>query len=345
MINLIIKDSLYLDKYTFIQEDKYKLGSGAFSTVYKGTYYGKNRNILKNGDSVAIKVLWHLKKNIKKSQIDNEIDIINILMKNPHYNTIHFYDVITKDDYTYIIMEHCDFYDLKHYSKTPLIEGMVRFWFCQLANGLKHLYQLNILHRDIKLRNILLTNNRKTLKIADFGLAKKVDNINDDIQSNSVFDTICGSPMYMAPEIIRDKFYGWKSDIFSLGILLYELLYGFNPYGKFEKIEQIQYMKENSKICIPPENSQNTNKKVSSECIKLLKGLLQIDVNKRMSWDEFFNNSWIKKFDSEIEGFNSSYAKNNMENSIDSNISDDSEELEIIDNYYGDKMTFNMDSE
>lgn len=337
-----------LGNYTFIQDDKYKLGSGAFSTVYKGKYVGKTRNNLKNNDDVAIKVLWHLKKNVKKMQIDNEVNIINTLMKNPHYNIIHFYDVITKDDYTYIIMEYCDFHDLKHYTGGAKIEGVVHFWFCQLANGLKHLYQLNILHRDIKLQNILLTNNRKTLKIGDFGLAKKMDMINDNIQSNSLFDTICGSPMYMAPEIIRDKIYGWKSDLFSIGVLLYEMLYGFNPYGKFKGLEQIQYIKENSKICIPPENSQNTNKDVSNDCVQLLSGLLQIDVNKRMTWDDFFNNPWIKTFDKIIEELDDSYIKNHINDPYEDDNLD--EELEIIDGYYSEKFIndtnkciFNMD--
>jgi serine/threonine-protein kinase ULK2 len=329
-----------LDKYTFIPNNENKLGSGGFSVVYKGTYIGEPNKFLQTNDNVAIKVLSHIKN--KKKFIDNEVNIIEILKKNPHYNIIQFYDVIVMDNCTHIIMEYCEYNNLSAYVKGPIIEGMVNFWFSQLAFGLQHLYNLNILHRDIKLKNIMLTNNRKVIKIADFGLAKKVDIMSNNIKSNSLFDTICGSPLYMAPEIIRDKYYGWKSDIFSLGILLYELLYGYNPFNECECKEQIQFMKENVKICIPPEKNKNTNKQVSTDCINLLKGLLQIDVNKRITWEDFFNNKWVNKYDEIMEGLNNEYIKKYIKAETQNS------NFQIIDDYYSENnsdinLMFKMD--
>ena len=94
--------------------------------------------------------------------------------------------------------------------------------FKELISGLKYLYELNICHRDLKPQNILLDENY-TIKISDFGLAR----LNNE---NNLMDTICGSPIYMAPEIMKYNKYDNKADIWSLGIIFYELLTGRTPF-------------------------------------------------------------------------------------------------------------------
>lgn len=164
-------------------------------------------------------------------------------------------------------MEYCDSGDLRTYLKKPIKEKWCQFFFCQLANGLKYLDKYNILHRDIKPKNILLTNKKKVLKIADFGFAKK--------QSKNIklHETICGSPLYMAPEIMENNKYNNQTDLWSIGMILYEMLYGFHPYESCKNIRQLLSMIDHGIIEIPPKNTQNKN--ISIECLDLLQKLLQ----------------------------------------------------------------------
>lgn len=308
--------NIQIGEYIFDKTDINKLGKGGFSEVYGGIYVGYSKDNINKGDKVAIKILT--KEKNKQKYVDNEINIINILRKNPHYNIVNFYDIIKKDDTVYIIMEYCDSHDLIHYTGNPIMEQYVQFYFCQLANGLKHLNKLNIYHRDIKPRNLLLTENKKILKIADFGLAKINEDVNYQTQSNSLFDTICGSPMHMAPEIRKDRLYGFKTDLWSIGIILYELLYGFHPFGNCKTIEQLQNMVETTIIKIPPEPSLNKNKNVSSECLLLLKGLLQTNAYNRLTWNDFFSHEWITKYDDILSEKNNDIVNNsNIDESSD----------------------------
>ena len=184
-------------------------------------------------------------------------------------------------------MEYCDCGDLRLYLKKPIKEKWCNFFFNQLATGLKYLNKYNILHRDIKPRNILLTNNRKILKIADFGFAKQNE------KKISLYNTICGSPLYMAPEIMEYNNYNNQTDLWSIGMILYEMLYGKHPFDSCKTFRDLLDMIENSTIEIPPKNTKNTN--VSAECIDLLQRLLQKTVLNRLTWDEFFGHPWFNK--------------------------------------------------
>lgn len=261
------------------------LGRGSFSEVYKGIYIGINTKYIKYKDHVAIKIINTHKMNYKSLEIiEDEINIMNMIKYNPHPNIVECYDVIRKQNSIYIIMEFCDSGDLRTLLRKPIKELYTQFFFSQLVNGLKFLDKHNIVHRDIKPRNILLTNQRRVLKIADFGFAKRSNEA-------SLYDTICGSPMYMAPEIMNKNKYNKQTDLWSIGIMLYEMLFGFHPYKSCKSYNEIKSKNnENVEIEIPPKNTKN---KISNECKSLLTKLLQKDAKKRITWKDFFNHPWL----------------------------------------------------
>lgn len=151
-----------------------------------------------------------------------------------------------------------------HRKKKKFNEDDAKFYGSQVFLGLDYLHNVDILYRDLKPENILLTN-KGYLKIADFGFAKKV-------QGRTL--TLCGTPEYLAPEIIQSKPYGSGVDWWAFGVLLYEFVAGNSPFYQFSHDEMLMY----SKICdgeykVPTHFSQNLK--------HLVTNLLQVDVTKR----------------------------------------------------------------
>ena len=277
-----------IGKYEYGITDSYFLGEGAFSKVYLGRYTGLTNRYIKKDSQVAIKIINDLKLNEKSLKIlEDEILIMNIIKNDPHDNIVLCYDIFREDNKTYIVMEYCNSGDMRNILVgKPIKEVYVKFYFKQLVNGLKYLYDKKILHRDIKPRNILLSDNKKVLKIADFGFAKQSVIYSQDF----LYDTICGSPLYMAPEIMT-KAYNNQTDLWSVGMILYEMLYGQHPFSHCKNIPDLQ-SEISRELYIPPLNNTNTN--VTPECLDLLTKLLQKNVGKRITWEEFFKNNWTE---------------------------------------------------
>jgi serine/threonine-protein kinase ULK/ATG1 len=191
-------------------------------------------------------------------------------------------------------MEYCDSGDMRGILKKPIKEKYAQFYFSQLANGLRYLYNNNIVHRDIKPRNILLTSNRRVLKIADFGFARQV------AQENHMYQTVCGSPLYMAPEIIKKSDYNNQTDLWSLGMILFEILYGFHPFHNCKSIPELKSVISNEEIIIPPVDTRN---EVSEECLDFLRKLLQKDVLHRFTWEQFFDHPWVRSLEDDKKNY------------------------------------------
>lgn len=270
-----------------------ELGSGSFSRVYLGKYIGSGTRYIGKNKTVAVKVIdtGNLNDHALKI-IEDEIEIMELIKENPHPNIVECYDTIRLNKKILIIMEYCDSGNLKTIIKKPIKEKWIQFYFSQLANGLKYLDHHNIIHRDFKPKNILLTNRRKFLKIADFGFARKSN-------QDSLYDTMCGSPLYMAPEIMRNNYYNKKVDLWSIGWILFEMLYGYHPGSTCKKFDQWKEKLHTMNIQIPPPNSRNNE--VSEDCLNLLRRLLQIDSKHRMTWDEFFEYPWINLYATEVK--------------------------------------------
>lgn len=258
------------DNYVMINE---KISSGSFSTIYKG-FHKLNKNI------VAIKKITTTKKLDK--YIENEVKIMSKLK---HNNIIELYKTFTKLDHIYLILEYCENGDLSSYIKeNKLLENQVNTIFIQIVNGIEYLHVNQILHRDLKPHNILI-GLHNTIKICDFGFACYYNNIDN---------SLCGSPFYMAPEMLRKEKYDIKIDIWSLGILLYQLLTNEIPY-KSKTIKDLVDELEMNHIVIPDKLN------ISMECIHLLNGLLQQNINDRLDYPDLFNHRWIMGSSKPIE--------------------------------------------
>lgn len=260
---------------TFLIKDyvvsRKRIGKGSFSTIYKAFRTKDNKEY-------AIKEIIIDKKSIK-STVKREF---LVLKKLDHPNIVKLHDLIIDTSYNniYFVFDYFKMGDLaKFLNNKPLKEKYCKKYSKQLATGLKYLYDNNILHRDLKPQNILLTDDLN-IKIADFGFARKVD-------KNMLLNTLCGSPMYMAPEIINKQDYSIKSDLWSVGIIIYQMIYGHVP---FEVTNFVQLIK---KINNEQINYENPNIEISNECLALIKNLLQVEVDMRISWDDFFYNVWF----------------------------------------------------
>jgi len=270
-------------KFEIIGEYKYQpipIGHGSFSMVYKGEH-------IESGKVVAIKKINITFNNgFNREKIEKEIEIMKSLK---HKNIVQLYESLY-DNYNsvFLIMEYCDGGNLSQFlNKKPLKEKYVKEFMNQICSAVKYLYQHKILHRDIKPQNIMMID-KKTIKLTDFGFAK-----NFQSDEETMAQTICGSPIYMAPEIIKCNQYSIKTDLWSIGVILYEMVIGRPPYKAHNHLELIHKI-DKEPIYFPIAIL------VSHECRELINGLLQKDPNKRISWKTFFAHPWFSKIDQEL---------------------------------------------
>ena len=215
-----------------------------------------------------------LMKEENKKQIYNEATIMKKLI---HPNVISFKDVFkdTKLDYFYIVMEYADDGDLnkkirqqqQKISKEKYFkEEKILKYFYQICKGIEYIHSKNVIHRDIKSQNIFLTKNG-TIKIGDFGIAKTLAHTN----SNAM--TVIGTPYYFSPEIINGEPYNYKTDIWSLGVVLYEMCCLKLPFDS-NNIAQLS-------MKILRGNYDPIPFKFSKEMHSIVKRMLNVDQNKR----------------------------------------------------------------
>uniref|UniRef100_A0A3P9LMM2 non-specific serine/threonine protein kinase n=1 Tax=Oryzias latipes TaxID=8090 RepID=A0A3P9LMM2_ORYLA len=267
-------------KFEFSRKDL--IGHGAFAVVFKG------RHKEKHGWEVAVKCIN--KKNLAKSQslLGKEIKILKELK---HGNIVRLLDYQEIGGCVYLVMEYCNGGDLAEYlhSKGTLSEDTIRVFLRQIAQAMKVLQSKGILHRDLKPQNILLCHpeGRKSssinasIKIADFGFARH-------LQTNTMAATLCGSPMYMAPEVIMSQNYDAKADLWSIGTIMYQCLTGKAPFHASSPQELRLFYESNTTLLpsIPKETSPNLR--------HLLLGLLQRNHKERITFDEFFHHPFLE---------------------------------------------------
>ena len=273
----------YINEY-FIRNDNYPksqvsfykfgrlIGRGAFGKVNLGLH-------ILTGRIVAIKSFNKnkLKNERAKAKIYHEIN----LMKNLRHSSVaNILDTFETKNYILIIMENIAGGDLLTFVKkrTKLNEKMSKCIFKQLLLAIKYIHSKNIVHRDIKLDNVLIDLNN-TIKLCDFGVGKM-------IQDKEILLDQCGTPAYIAPEILANKGYdGFGVDVWSSGVVLYTMLSGSVPF-KANNLNDLQHM------IITGDFKEIHG--VTKECNDLLHKLLQINPKKRITIDEALNHPWIQ---------------------------------------------------
>ncbi|XP_052741290.1 uncharacterized protein LOC112046190 isoform X2 [Bicyclus anynana] len=283
---LVKMEVIQVGEYEFTKQDI--IGHGAFAMVYKGR---KRKN---PSQSVAVKVVT--KKGIQKASeiLVKEIKILRELTALHHTNLVAMHDCMDSPAYVYVVMEYCNGGDLADYLQANrlLSEGTIRTFLRQLAEAMRAIHAKGIVHRDLKPQNILLTHSvmpprtphptEITLKIADFGFARFLEEGNMAV-------TLCGSPMYMAPEVIMSLKYDAKADLWSLGTIVYQCLTGKAPFQATTPHE-LKAFYENS-VDLQPKMPSGT----SPELCNLLIGLLRRNARERMPFEVFFNHPFLQR--------------------------------------------------
>ena len=207
------------DKYVITTE---LLGQGSYAKVYRG-YMKANPNI-----KIAVKVIELLGKSSNPKFLQTLDREINILRRFNHPNIIQIYDVVRLTDKMYIFLEICEHGDLKklitEQKQKTFPENQVVAILSQIVESFKVMYENNVIHRDLKPANILIQKN--TYKISDFGFAREIFCGMDEPASFTRY----GSPLYMSPQILKGTPFSSKCDVWSLGIIAYQMLYGKTPW-------------------------------------------------------------------------------------------------------------------
>ncbi|KAJ3319669.1 Protein kinase [Boothiomyces sp. JEL0866] len=247
-----------------------KIGQGASGSVYIAK---DNRT----GEKVAIKQM-DLAAQPRKELLVNEI---YVMKDSNHPNIVNYRDSFLVRNDLLVVMELMEGGPLTDViEKNKLNETQIATITLESLKGLQHLHQRNIIHRDIKSDNVLL-NARGHVKITDFGFCAKLS------ADRSKRATMVGTPYWMAPEVVKQKEYGVKVDVWSLGIMVIEMIEGEPPYLEEEPLKALYLIATNGtpKLKNPS--------KVSSACKSLLERSLEVEVAKRATTDELLSHPFL----------------------------------------------------
>ncbi len=278
--NYYIKNKEYPETTLEYYKIGRSIGHGGFGKVNLSLH-------ILSGRIVAIKSINKKKGIYSKKNILYEIKLMKKLRG--HKNVVKLFEKFENKNYTFIVMENIMGGNLLQTVKkmTKLTENQSKNIFKQLIETLKYIHSKNIVHRDIKPHNILLTLDNQ-IKICDFGVGK-------EITKGTLVNETCGTPAYIAPELLYNKpFDPFKSDIWSCGVVLYFMLTGFVPF----KGDNDNELHNNIIKGIYPYIDN-----ISLECNDLIKNILEVNPDKRFNLNDILNHSWLKDFDLKKNNF------------------------------------------
>ena len=308
-IKQLITPGIFINNYKYLPEydiSNFKkefqgiipveLGIGSYGHVYLVTNKFNNKKY-------ALKVI---NKN-KLMQIyadcrlvQNEVEIHSKLN---HPNIIRLYSMKETNNEIQILLEYAqngNLFDI--IQKNNGLDELKAFeYFIQIVNAVYFLHQNNIIHRDIKPENILIGEN-DVLKLCDFGWAKEL-NVNKRA-------TFCGTMEYMAPEIVGSEMYDFSVDIWSLGILLYELIMGHSPFRSKSKKDRNVMIKIKKHDLV-----FDKDKNISKECIDLINKLLEVNPETRLKIKDIFEHPFILANENKIKKNKISHRKESLDDS------------------------------
>ncbi|XP_060208235.1 CBL-interacting serine/threonine-protein kinase 5-like [Lycium barbarum] len=263
--------------------EKYEIGKLLGKGTFAKVYYGKE---LETGESVAIKVIKkdQVQKEGMMEQITREISVMGRVR---HPNIVELKEVMATKSKIFFIMEYVKGGELfaKLVAKGKFKEDTARKYFQQLISAVDFCHSRGVYHRDLKPENLLLDEN-EDLKISDFGLSvlpdEKLSRNNDGL-----LHTQCGTPAYVAPEVLRRKGYdGAKADIWSCGVILYVLLAGYLPFQD-ENLSNMYKKIFKAYFEFPPWFSMDSRRLISK--------LLMADPERRITIQGIMRVPWFRK--------------------------------------------------
>ncbi|MBA0859719.1 hypothetical protein Goshw_009948 [Gossypium schwendimanii] len=258
---------------------KSKLRESSVSIVWKA-------ETKSSGEEVAVKQVFLSKLN---KHLANCLDCeLNFLSSVNHPNIIRLLQVLQSESCLFLVLEFCAGGNLASYIRRygRVQEQLARRFMQQLGAGLEVLQSHHIIHRDLKPENILLLGSKDdlVLKIADFGLSRSLD-------PGNYAQTVCGSPLYMAPEVLQFQSYDEKVDMWSLGAILFELLNGHPPFHGRTSVQLLQNIK--SSTCLP--FSKLILPRLHPDCVDMCSRLLSVNPVDRLSFQEFYQHRFLRK--------------------------------------------------
>ncbi|KAM6948604.1 serine/threonine-protein kinase PLK3 [Aplochiton taeniatus] len=249
------------------------LGKGGFARCYEMTDLASNK-------MYAVKVIpqSRVSKPHQRDKITNEIELHKTLS---HKHVVKFSHHFEDNDNIYIFLELCSRKSLAHIWKArhTLTDPEVRYYLRQIISGLKYLHNRGILHRDLKLGNFFVNENMD-LRLGDFGLAAKLETAEQRKK------TICGTPNYLAPEVLNRQGHGTESDVWSLGCVMYTLMCGNPPFETLDLKETYKCIKD-VRYSLPSTLSPTAQ--------KLISGILQKNPADRLTLDQILNHEFFTK--------------------------------------------------
>ncbi|KAJ6803651.1 CBL-interacting protein kinase 18-like [Iris pallida] len=276
------KGSILLQRYELGR----LLGQGNFAKVYHA------RN-LRSAQSVAVKVI-DKEKVLRVGLIDQIKREISVMRLVRHPNIVQLYEVMATKAKIYFVLEYVRGGELfNKIAKGRLKEDAARKYFQQLISAVDYCHSRGVYHRDLKPENLLLDENGN-LKVSDFGLSA----LSDCKRQDGLLHTTCGTPAYVAPEVINRKGYdGAKADIWSCGVILFVLLAGYLPFHDSNLMEMYRKIAKGEFKC---------PNWFPYEVRKLLSKILDPDPSNRISMIKIMENSWFRK------GFSENSTKNEI---------------------------------
>jgi serine/threonine protein kinase len=305
---------MLVEDLTLIKE----LGKGAFGKVFLTSKQGSMQKFATK--QIDKKYAANPKA---KRYIDNEISILKDIN---HENIVKLYDVKETSQYFYLVTEYCNggalsdrLEDYKDIHNAPFPEELVQYLMRQIMSAVKYLHGKKILHRDIKLDNILVhfnseedkkNNNllKAKVKMIDFGFARY-------LKKEELAYSILGSPINMDPGILRklnrlehSKDYGYdeKADIWSLGTIVYEMLIGKCTFDA-ESMRELVSKVEKGNYFLPST--------LSKEAVSFLNGMLQYDYKKRLSAEQLYRHKFLIMNFKDLHKINLNEIKKNVQGS------------------------------
>ena len=247
-VNIDSASSKCIGKYQIIK----KIGEGSYAKIYKVKKDSSDKTYVLKNIPVSEEDYSSMKEILNESSILSTCDNIYV---------VKYYDSFFYCGTFNIITEFCPYGDLFGYIKfykergSKIEEKIIWIIFIQLSLGLSYLHHKKILHRDIKTKNIFIKNNL-TVKIGDFGIAKILNS------TSSYAHTFIGTPYYISPELCKDQPYNDKSDVWSLGCVLYELCTLNHPFEGGTQVEIYEKIMTQKFKAISPDYSLELRKMV-----------------------------------------------------------------------------------